>query len=103
MRVLGVCGGYTSDTAAALQWAAGLAVPGIPTNPNPAKIINMSRGGPSLSNFEEQAFASFLSQGILLIAAAGNDGTTNFSYPASYGNVLSVAAIDSNKQVASFS
>ena len=33
LRVLGVCGGYTSDTAAAIQWAVGNTVPGVPNNP----------------------------------------------------------------------
>ena len=40
---------------------------------------------------------------MLSIAAAGNDGTSAYSYPASYPSVVSVAAIDSNKQVADFS
>jgi subtilisin family serine protease len=42
-------------------------------------------------------------KGVLLIAAAGNDGTTATSYPAGYTTVVSVAAIDSAKNVASFS
>jgi subtilisin family serine protease len=40
---------------------------------------------------------------VLSIAAAGNDGNTVMSYPASYDSVVSVAAIDSDKQHASFS
>ena len=38
-----------------------------------------------------------------MIAAAGNDGTTGVSYPAGFATVVSVAAIDSNMVVASFS
>ena len=68
-----------------------------------AKIISMSLGGPQSSGLENNAFASFLSQGVLPIAAAGNEGSTSFSYPASYDNVISVAAVDSNKRLASFS
>jgi serine protease len=68
-----------------------------------AKVINMSLGGPMSSNFENNAFGSLLSQGIIPIAAAGNDGNTQFSYPASYSNVMSVAAVDSDRRLASFS
>ena len=45
VRVLGKCGGFDSDIAAGIRWAAGLAVAGVPTNPTPAKVINMSLGG----------------------------------------------------------
>lgn len=53
--------------------------------------------------FEQRAFDSFLADGILLVAAAGNDGSDSYSWPASYDSVMSVAAIDESKQVASFS
>ncbi|WP_290653016.1 S8 family serine peptidase [Idiomarina sp.] len=68
-----------------------------------SNVINMSLGGDRGSKTEERAFAQFNDQGILSIAAAGNAGNTRHSYPASYDAVVSVAAIDSNKQVASFS
>jgi len=45
VRVLGRCGGTDVDIAAGMMWAAGVAVPGAPVNPNPAKIINLSLGG----------------------------------------------------------
>src|SRR5262249_18704579 len=44
-RVLGKCGGYLSDIADAIQWSAGLSVPGVPNNPNPARVLNLSLGG----------------------------------------------------------
>ncbi len=68
-----------------------------------ANIISMSLGGAKASQTEKTAFANLYSKGILSIAAAGNDGTTALSYPASYDSVVSVAAIDSNKLVADFS
>lgn len=71
-----------------------------------ANVISMSLGCSGRfcrSRTEDQAFADLYSQGILSIAAAGNDGTTNFSYPASYDSVVSVAAVDSTKTVAGFS
>jgi hypothetical protein len=68
-----------------------------------ANIISMSLGGSTSSLTEKRGFATLYSNGILSIAAAGNDGNTTFSYPASYDSVMSVAAIDANKVVASFS
>ena len=68
-----------------------------------ANIISMSLGGSRSVQAEKTGFASLYSQGILSIAAAGNEGTTAYSYPASYDSVVSVAAIDSNKVVADFS
>lgn len=70
---------------------------------NGSKVINMSLGGPSSSNTESNAFKSLLSQGVLSIAAAGNDANTAHSYPASYDDVVSVAATDSNNEHAYFS
>ncbi len=68
-----------------------------------AKIISMSLGGSLKSVSEERAFQSLYNQGILSVAAAGNDGNTRKSYPASYASVISVAALDENNVVASFS
>ena len=71
---------------------------------NGAGVINMSLGGSLKSRTEDQAFADlYANQNVLSIAAAGNDGNTRHSYPASYDSVVSVAAIDSNKMIADFS
>lgn len=68
-----------------------------------ANIISMSLGGSRSVATERRAFDSLYSQGILSIAAAGNDGTSANNYPASYSSVVSVAAIDENKVRADFS
>jgi len=68
-----------------------------------ANIISMSLGGGRKSRTEQTAFDSLYAKGILSIAAAGNEGTSALSYPASYTSVVSVAAIDANKEVADFS
>ncbi|HVE65452.1 MAG TPA: S8 family serine peptidase, partial [Thermoanaerobaculia bacterium] len=68
-----------------------------------SKVVSMSLGGGSPSVNEETAFNSAWSAGVLSVAAAGNGGTSAAHYPASYGSVLSVAAVDSAKNVASFS
>jgi subtilisin family serine protease len=66
-------------------------------------IISMSLGGSRANKTEQRAFDSLYAGGILSIAAAGNDGNTRNSYPASYSSVVSVAAVDVNKAWATFS
>jgi subtilisin family serine protease len=68
-----------------------------------ADVISMSLGGAKSNRIEERAFDTLFSKGVLSIAAAGNEGTTAYNYPASYSSVVSVAAIDANKVVAEFS
>jgi serine protease len=68
-----------------------------------AKVISMSLGGGASSTAENTAFENATAAGLLSIAAAGNDGNSSLSYPASYDSVMSVAAIDSSKNIASFS
>jgi len=68
-----------------------------------ADVISMSLGGTFKSRTEEKAFNALYADGILHVAAAGNDGNTRLSYPASYSSVISVAAIDSSLTVADFS
>jgi subtilisin family serine protease len=73
---------------------------------NGAKIISMSLGGTSSNRKEQRAFDTLYSGGILHVAAAGNEQETTpgaFSYPASYSSVMSVAAVDENLGIASFS
>jgi serine protease len=68
-----------------------------------AKIISMSLGGSTRSVTEQNGFQSLYNQGILSVAAAGNSGNGSYSYPASYSSIISVAAVDQNNVVASFS
>ena len=68
-----------------------------------ANVISMSLGGSRLNKTEQRAFDKLLANGVLPIAAAGNAGTTAKSYPAAYASVVSVAALDENKQWATFS
>ncbi len=68
-----------------------------------SNIISMSLGGSGSSSTENNAFSNYYAQGVLSIAAAGNDGNTAHSYPASYNDVISVAAIDSGNMHANFS
>ena len=68
-----------------------------------ANVVSMSLGGSRSVRTEKTAFLNAYNAGVLSIAAAGNDGVSSYSYPASYDSVMSVAAIDSNKVVADFS
>jgi serine protease len=75
VRVLGKCGGYDSDIIDGIGWAAGLALPGIPANPYPAQVINLSLGGDgectaSYRNVIAAAYAHGVTRAI--VAAAGN-------------------------------
>ena len=70
---------------------------------NGARVISMSLGGPSDSKTAREFYQDVYDEGVLLVAAAGNDGNTGHLYPASYGSVMSVAAIDENKTRPEFS
>jgi serine protease len=68
-----------------------------------ADVINMSLGGRHPSETERAAFEDAFRKGMLVVAAAGNDGSTRRLYPASYDAVISAAAVDEMRRIASFS
>lgn len=105
VRVLGKCGGYTSDIIDGMRWAAGLSVPGVATNSNPAKILNLSLGSTyPCSDSMQGAVADVIAAGATIVAAAGNESesASNFS-PASCTGVISVAALNRLGGLASYS
>jgi len=94
VRVLGKCGGYTSDIADGIVWASGGTVASIPANANPARVINMSLGGSGACDTTTQnAINSARSRSTVVVVAAGNSNANaaNFS-PASCSGVITVAA-----------
>jgi subtilisin family serine protease len=94
-RVLGDDGsGATSGIINGVNWC---------TDTVKANIISMSLGGSFKSNTEQNLYTSVYNKGVLVIAAAGNDGNNRVSYPAGYTNVVSVAAVDNNLAKADFS
>ncbi|WP_433925518.1 S8 family peptidase [Stenotrophomonas nematodicola] len=105
VRVLGKCGGYTSDIADAIVWASGGTVSGVPANANPAEVINMSLGGGgSCSTTYQNAINGAVSRGTTVVVAAGNSNTNvSSSVPANCANVIAVAATTSAGARASFS
>lgn len=92
VRVLGTCGGLDSDILAAMLWSAGLSVPGVPDNPNPARVINMSLGSGKPCNKSYASVLSMLADKAVLVAAAGNDGGP-VGAPANCPGVLAVAGL----------
>ncbi|HIF14110.1 MAG TPA: hypothetical protein EYQ86_01730, partial [Bacteroidetes bacterium] len=70
---------------------------------NGADVINMSYGSNHYSNTSQNLFNWANQNGIVLIASAGNDGSSSPQYPAAYNHVISVAATNGNDAKASFS
>lgn len=94
VRVIGKCGGTTSDITDAIRWSAGGSVSGVPDNPNPADVINLSLGGTArcLSSFRS-AIEFAQSRGVTVVAAAGNEGApVSSAVPANCPGVISVVA-----------
>lgn len=94
IRVLGKCGGYTSDISAAIRWAAGGSVVGVPNNATPARIISLSLGGPGACEpIMQDAISYARGQGSIVVVAAGNENSSAALYsPANCEGVLTVAA-----------
>lgn len=93
VRVLGKCGGRESDIAAAIRWAAGLEVPGEPSNPHPARVINLSLGAQApCSPLFADAIAAARAAGAVVVAAAGNQGVA-VNRPANCPGVVAVAGV----------
>ena len=98
VRVLGKCGGYTSDIADGMIWASGGTVSGLPVNATPSKVINMSLGGGGACDTTSQnAINSARSRGTVVVVAAGNENqNASNSNPANCSGVITVAATDRN-------
>jgi serine protease len=94
VRVLGKCYGSDSDIQAAMRWAAGLSVPGVPDNPTPAKVINMSLGGTgSCSAAYQSTINEVIARGVIVVAAAGNSAGGPVGTPANCSGVIAVLAL----------
>ncbi len=96
VRVLGKCGGYTSDIAAGITWASGGAVPGVPANAHRARVINLSLGGSgSCGTTMQSAINGARSRGTAVVVAAGNSNQNASGHsPANCAGVIAVAALN---------
>jgi thermitase len=71
---------------------------------NGADVANYSFGGPSPSETSQRAVTHAAEQGMLQVAAAGNDGRDDsVNYPAAYEQVMAVAATNQRDSLAGFS
>ena len=104
-RVLGRCGGYTSDIADAIVWASGGSVNGVPANANKARVLNLSLGGSGACDTTTQsAINSARSRGAVVVVAAGNSNVDAAnSSPANCAGVIAVAAVGRSGGKASYS
>ena len=107
LRVLGRDGyGVDSDVIDALVWASGGSVSGVPANPNPAEVVNLSLGEPdaACSAAFQQAINAAVGNGTTVVVAAGNSNNpaANNS-PAGCANVVTVAASNKQGTMASYS
>lgn len=95
VRVLAACGGTLADIADAIVWSSGGTVSGIPANPTPAKVINMSLGGSSATcpSTYQTAINTAVSRGTTVVVAAGNSNVNaSGATPANCTGVINVAA-----------
>ncbi len=105
IRALDGSGGDIASIARAVYWGAGIAQTGLPNNPNPANIINMSLGGEqSPSPILQAAIDAANAKGVIVVVAAGNQNidAANFT-PANLQGVISVGALAPNQARASYS
>jgi len=105
VRVLGKCGGYTSDIADGMRWAAGIPVAGVPDNTSPAKVLNMSLGGKkACGSTYQSAVDAVLAKGSVIVVSAGNSYENVADYrPANCNGVISVGATNRAGEMAYYS
>jgi serine protease len=111
IRVLGKC--IASDDSMnlpdAIDWAAGVAVTGAGTNPNPVDVINMSLGSlyptaDSCPTVYQEAINRALARGVVVVASAGNDANAASRHvPSACAGVISVGATTRANTLASYS
>ena len=112
VRVLGCGGGNISDIVDAIRWSVGLPVvrqtapfDSIPAPALPARIINLSLGGPyACSPYFQEAINEVRAQGAVVVAAAGNDAVDASAFtPASCSGVITVGATNRSGMMAYYS
>lgn len=112
VRALGRCGGWLSDVADALSWSVGVSVSGVPANPSASqvRVANLSLGSvPGLDcadpgfGYMSKAVQAALNAGVVVVAAAGNEGATSLGLPAGCPGVIAVGAHTASGELASYS
>jgi serine protease len=95
VRVLGKCGGFDSDIAAGMRWAAGVELPGYPAPARPARVINLSLGGDGSCSGSAypRAIEEVTAKGAVVVVAAGNSAGRAPGAPANCPGVVSVGGL----------
>lgn len=102
VRVAGKCGADVADIRDGMRWAAGLAVTGAPTNPNPARILTISFGGTGDCAAYQDVIDELRARDVVIVAAAGNESSTA-TRPAKCPGVIGVPALNRDGFKASYS
>jgi len=105
VRVLGRCGGSFDDILAGVLWASGKQLSGVPANPTPAKVINLSLGGEGpCDQAIQEGIDDALALGTVVVVAAGNESAdaTGFA-PAGCSGVITVGALSRAGERSSYS
>ena len=92
VRVLGALGGTSSEVSQGIRFAAGLTNESGTVPDEPAHVINMSLGGAGTSPIEQESVTDARNAGTIIIAAAGNDSSSDEYSPAGLDGVISVSA-----------
>jgi serine protease len=103
VRVLGVGGGTLFDITQGIRFAAGLSNSSNTLPARRADVINLSLGGSdACSSAEADVFAAVRQQGVIVVAATGNEAAPVGS-PANCGNVIAVSAVSYDLRLATYS
>ncbi|WP_460236506.1 S8 family peptidase [Aurantivibrio plasticivorans] len=104
LRALGLNGsGSSYDIMQSLLYAAGLPNDSGSVPSQIVDVVNMSLGGPGAQQSFQNVVNQVRAQGVILVASAGNDATSERNYPAAYQGVVSVSAVDFNDDLAPYS
>jgi subtilisin family serine protease len=105
VRVLGECGGNDVDVFEGMLWASGVQIDGVPPNPYPARVINMSLGGfGTCPNSVQDAIDDALTQGAVVVVAAGNESSDTSEFaPSGCNGVITVSATTRSGDIAFYS
>lgn len=104
LRALGADGGGTTyDVIQAVRFAAGLTNDSGTLPSRPADVINLSLGGGGFSQSEADLYRRIGEQGVLVVAASGNEGLGNIDHPGAYDGVFAVGATDARGVAAPYS
>ena len=105
IRLFSSCPMKRADLLDAMAWAAGLPVAGVPMNPHPARVINLSfAGGKTVCGSDlQQLIDQLTKKRIFVVSAVGNTFGKRLSEPSNCEGVISVGAVDAENRIESYS